>query len=103
MNQYLIPANAKKSLLIFGLFRVIDIILFGIGLVITLICMLFINLDNIWAAIGALTPALVTGFLVAPVPNYHNILTFFTSFFKYLTERRMFVWKGWCYQDGQEK
>lgn len=103
MNQYLIPANAKKSLLIFGLFRVFDIILFGSGLAITLISMIFINLNNLGATIIALLPALITGFLVAPVPNYHNILTFFTSFFKYLTERRMFVWKGWCYQDGQEK
>ena len=37
MNQYLIPANSKRSMLILGLFEVIDLWIFGIGALITFI------------------------------------------------------------------
>ena len=33
--NYLIPANAKKGTLIFGLFNKFDLILFGIGVIVT--------------------------------------------------------------------
>lgn len=40
MNNYLIPANSKKSQLILGFFTPIDLILFGSGVGITLILLL---------------------------------------------------------------
>ena len=37
MDQYLVPANTKKSILIVGLFRKIDLLVIGIGLGVTLV------------------------------------------------------------------
>ena len=31
-NTYLIPANTKKSMLIFGVFNTVDMIIFGVGI-----------------------------------------------------------------------
>lgn len=102
MNSFLIPANTKKSLLIFGLFNKIDLILFGCGLGVTTILLLSFDLNNVAMAMFALAPALITGFLVMPVPNYHNILTVITSCIEFYTNKRKFIWKGWCFPHGEE-
>lgn len=103
MNQYLIPANSKKSMLIFGLFRPFDLILFGIGVGITLILLPILPVTEILYAIIALLPALITGFLVFPVPNYHNVRTVIMSVWNFYTERRVYYWKGWCFNNGEEE
>lgn len=103
MNNYLIPANSKKSQLILGFFRGIDLILFGSGVGITLILLLTIQSANLGIMILILSPALITGFLVMPVPNYHNVLQFIVNLYTYFSERRRYYWKGWCYQDGEDK
>lgn len=102
MRGYLIPANSKKSMLIFGLFNKFDLILFGIGLGVTMLLLVLLDLENITIAVIALAPALVTGFLVMPVPNYHNVLTLITSCIEFYTGKRNFVWKGWCVPYGEE-
>lgn len=100
---YLIPANAKKSLLIFGLFNKFDLILFGSGCAITLLLILIIPTgDFLWSVI-AILPALVCGILVLPIPNYHNTLGGIKSIFKYFSERRNFIWKGWCFSEKSEE
>ena len=73
MRSFLIPANTKKSMLIFGLFTPTDLIMFGSGVGITVILLLILPVEELWGAIIALAPALITGFLVLPVPNYHNM------------------------------
>ena len=103
MNNYLIPANSKKSQLILGFFRGIDLILFGSGVGITLILLLTIQSANRGVMMLILAPALITGFLVMPVPNYHNVLQFIVNLYTYFSERRRYYWKGWCYQDGEDK
>ena len=103
MNNYLIPANSKKSQLILGFFRGIDLILFGSGVGITLILLLTIQSANMGVMLLILAPALITGFLVMPVPNYHNVLQFIVNLYTYFSERRRYYWKGWCYQDGEDK
>ncbi len=103
MNNYLIPANSKKSQLILGFFRGIDLILFGSGVGITLILLLTIQSANMGVMMLILAPALITGFLVMPVPNYHNVLQFIVNLYTYFSERRRYYWKGWCYQDGEDK
>ena len=40
MNGYLIPANTKKSLLIFGMLRPVDAIILGTGIGISVILLL---------------------------------------------------------------
>ena len=102
MNNYLIPANSKKSQLILGFFNMVDLILFGSGVLVTLVLLLTIQSTNIGVMILILSPALITGFLVMPVPNYHNVLQFIVNIYTYLSERRRYYWKGWCYDVEEE-
>ena len=102
MNNYLIPANSKKSQLILGFFNAVDLILFGSGVGITLILLLTIQSTDVVVMLLILAPALITGFLVMPVPNYHNVLQFIVNVYTFFTERRRYYWKGW-YLDGEDK
>lgn len=98
--DFLIPANSKKSLLIFGLFTSYDLILFGSGVGITILLLLLVNPTTLVGAAIDLAPAVVTGFLVLPVPNYHNTRTVIKEVYKFYTSRQKFIWKGWCVADG---
>lgn len=102
-GQFLIPANAKKSMLIFGLFTPKDLIIFGSGIGLTLILLIALPVEQLTFAIIALAPALITGFLVFPIPNYHNTLTFLIGFYTFLTTRQKFIWKGWCVSHEEEQ
>lgn len=102
-NGYLIPANAKKSMLIFGLFTPMDLIVFGSGIGLTFILLLALPIEQFTFAAIALAPVLITGFLVFPIPNYHNSLRFFISLYYFLTNRQRFIWKGWCSSDEEEQ
>ena len=96
---FLIPANSKKSLLYFGIFNTFDLILFGSGLAVTTLLLLILPVAEVAVAVIALLPALITGFLILPVPNYHNMLTILRSMIEFYTSRQRYVWKGWCYYD----
>ena len=100
--NYLIPANTKKSQLFFGLFNGFDLILFGTGIGISLLLMVILPIEDLKWAILAITPGLITGFLVFPIPNYHNVLTVIKNVITFYTSRQEFVWKGWCVKDGEE-
>ena len=102
-NYYLIPANSKKSMLLFGVFNKFDLILFGSGVALTLLMLLILPIENLVIAIITLTPGLVCSFLVFPIPNYHNVLTIIRSIIEFYTTRQKFVWKGWCVNDGESK
>lgn len=102
-GNYLIPANSKKSLLIFGLFKKEELIMFGICLGITLLGLVTLPMGNTTIAILVLMPTIIAGFLVMPVPNYHNVLTILKSTIEFFTERQQYVWKGWCFLDGEDK
>lgn len=101
-GQFLIPANAKKSMLIFGLFNTMDLIIFGSGIGLSLLFLILLPVEELVFAIIALAPALITGFLVFPIPNYHNSLRFFISLYTFLTTRQRFIWKGWCASREEE-
>ena len=103
MNNFLIPANAKKSMLILGLFTKFDLILFGCGVGLTLLLLMTLPLEEFVISIIALLPALITGFLVLPVPNYYNMRTLIGSAISFYTNQRKFKWKGWCVPHGEEK
>ena len=100
--NYIIPANTKKSLPKFGVFNTFDLILFGSGIAVSLILLLLLPVEQLKFAIIAILPGLVTGFLVFPIPYYHNVLTVIINFFTFFTTRQQFVWKGWCVTDGEE-
>lgn len=103
MNNFLIPANTKKSMLIFGLFTTFDLILFGAGVGLTLLLLLILPVEQITIAIVSLLPALITGFLVMPVPNYYNMRTLIMSVVGFYMNQRKFKWKGWCFPHGEDK
>lgn len=99
MNNYLIPANSKKSQLILSVFTFSDIILFGVGISLTLGMLLVIKTTTIVGMIMILLPAIITGVMVLPLPNYHNVRGFLKSFINYITSRKQYYWKGWCVKD----
>lgn len=98
-NNYLIPANSKKSMMIFGMFYKFDLILFGCGIATTMLMITILPIANMFFAVMAILPAAVTGFLVFPVPYYHNVLTVIITTWQFFTTRQRFVWKGWCVTD----
>lgn len=102
-QNYLIPANSKKSMLIFGLFTSFDLVLFLSGLGVTLILLLVLPIEQFTYAIVALLPALICTFLIFPVPNYHNVLAFLKSAVEFFTTEQKLIWRGWCYSYGEKK
>ena len=101
-NSYLIPANTKSGALFLNIFTKFDLILFGTGVLITLPLLTVIPIDTLPGTFTALAPALICTFLVLPIPNYHNVLTVIKSAISFFTERRIFIWKGWCVYEKQE-
>ena len=101
-GNYLIPANSKKSMLIFGIFDQIDLWIFGVGVVTTFLLLVIVRAQTLVQVIIVLTPILVSAFLVMPVPNYHNMRIVITELWQFYTTRQQYVWKGWCVKDGSD-
>lgn len=100
-GTFLIPANSKKSMKIFGMFYPIDLIILGVGIVLTFILVMALDIGNVVLAIISILPVSIAGFLVFPVANYHNVRVFIMSVWTFFTTRRTFIWKGWCVKDGE--
>lgn len=100
---YLIPANSKRGQLILNYFRPIDLLIFGIALTVSFILLLILGTGSLVQTILILAPAAIGALLVAPIPNYHNVLVFLTSLYGFLNNRRNYIWKGWCVTDGSDK
>ena len=100
-DTYLIPANSKKSMLKFGLFNDFDLILFGSGIGISLLLMMILPVSSLLVAIIVILPGLICGFLVIPVPNYHNVRTVIKSAWEFFTTRQRYIWRGWCFDNGE--
>lgn len=99
MNGYLIPANSKRGTLIFNVFRPIDLGIFSSGVAISLLLLAIVPSTNLLLVTIALLPVCICGLLVIPVPNYHNVLCALGSIYNFYTERRRYVWKGWCFYE----
>lgn len=102
-NNFLIPANSKKSALLLGLFKPADLVILSIGVTISFILLLALPIEQMTYTIIALIPGVFCAFLVFPLAYYHNVRKFISIFFKYITSRQKFVWKGWCYIDEVNK
>ena len=107
MNGYLIPANSKKGNLILNIFRPFDIIMFGIGAFVSLMLLVIVQSDDTVMILISCLPVAVTGLLVVPIPNYHNVLCALQSIIMFFSEKLKgnYVWKGWCFYEkfGREK
>lgn len=99
MNGFLVPANTKKSTLIFGFMRGIDAIIISVGIVVSVIGLLLVGSDNIWLLLLVCLPAIIAGVLILPIPNYHNTLVGIQSILSFYNERRNYIWRGWCVYD----
>lgn len=100
MNSCLVPANAKKSMLIFGFLRPMpDLLILGVGVGITVLLFLIGSSSELWYTIISCLPAFVCISLILPIPNYHNVLVAIGSLISFYTNRRCYVWKGWCLKD----
>ena len=95
MQDYIMPANSKKSGLILGLFTVKDLIVLGIGVPITLILLIIFKSSGLLMLILAIIPGSLSVLLVFPVPHYHNVMQLLTNIFKYYGGRKKYEWRGW--------
>ncbi len=104
-EQYFIPANSKRSLLILGLFKPIDFGIFITGLFFSFLLLLILPTGTMVVAIVAVLPGVVASFLVMPLPNYYNVRTFIANAWQFYTTRQKFIWKGWCVlsEDNREE
>ena len=103
MNEsYIIPANSKKSMMILGLFTPVDLIIFSLGCLVTIMLLFVFRNAAFGQMLLILAPALVSTFLVAPVPNYHNVLQLLTNVVTFFLKQRKYKWRGWCMYDGKE-
>ena len=99
MNGFLIPANSKRSMLIFGMFNGFDLGVLAIGVTITILLLLTLNLSSIGPTVLAVTPGAIAIILVFPVAHYHNVMTVIISIYKFFTSREKYIWRGWCYSE----
>lgn len=101
-NNYLIPANSKKSQLILNAFRPIDLGIMGAGALITLALMFIIPGDGLIELTIKLLPLGIGLLLVVPIPFYHNVLVFLREVYIYFSSQKTYVWRGWCAKYGFE-
>ncbi len=101
-GNYLIPANTKRGQLILGYFTPLDLIIFVVGLSITLILVMVVPMQITWVAVLAITPGIISALLVTPVAYYHNVRQLIAEIYQYFTRRNRFIWKGWCFLDESE-
>ena len=102
MGTYLIPANSKKSLLIFSRFNTVDLWVFIGGLIVSFVLLLTLPVEELLFAIIAISPGCICSFLVFPIPNYHNVRTFIKIAFNFYTTRQHYIWRGWCFSHGDK-
>lgn len=95
-NMYIIPANSKKGQLIFNMFRSIDLVVFLTGVGVSLIFFVAISDNSLLSTFIKLFPICTGGFLVVPVPHYHNVMMFIKDMYMFFVNRRVYFWKGWC-------
>ncbi len=104
MNGYLIPANSKKSQLIFGLFKLRDLIILLTGVLVTLVFLFLISADSLIFIVIKLLPLCLSLILVMPIAFYHNVLDFLKEFFLFYSAEinggNQYRWRGWCATSG---
>ena len=72
-NKYLIPANTKRSMLIFGLFKPIDLIIFLVGVFLTIMLVAALGTDTPTQVLVGLSPLIICSLMVSPIPNHHAL------------------------------
>jgi energy-coupling factor transporter transmembrane protein EcfT len=86
--------------LIFGFFTPRDLIVCGVGGLLTLVILVVLKDPAMWELILAVLPLLTAATLVFPIANYHNVLQLLINIFSFIFNRKKYYWKGWCVKDG---
>ena len=102
-NRYLIPANTKRSMLILGLFNKIDLVIFLVGVALTIMLMLIVGSDTPLAIGVNLAPLIICTIMVAPVPNHRNVWNFTVNVYTFFANQRKYRWSGWCMLHGEDE
>lgn len=102
-GDYLIPANSKKSMLILGFFNWLDLVIFGSGIILSMILLIAIKSSNMLVMLLILSPGIISSFLVLPVPNYHNVFTLIGNIRRYMRIQKKYKWRGWCANGNSKK
>ena len=63
-----------------------DLILLCLGVGISIILLLALDISDLKFSILAISPGLLVGFLVFPIPNYHNVLTVLRNVLSFYTK-----------------
>ena len=104
MNQtYLVPANSKKSQLIFGFFTPKDLVVALLGAACTIALLLMARQGSLKDMLLSALPLCIGAFLVFPVPHYHNVMQLGSNILYFVFGRKKYYWKGWCVQDDSEE
>ena len=98
-QEYLIPANSKRGMLILSVYKPIDLAIVITGGLITFALFFILGADSFGLVIIELLPALLGAFLTLPIPNYHNTLVLIKEVVDYFSNKKEFIWKGWCVYD----
>lgn len=101
------PNNFKNGRLIFNRYRVIDIVVFIVALIVTfLMIILSITQFSIYNPIIIalmVFPAGVAFFLIQPFGVYHNFLEYFKLLYLFKSSKRNFLWEGiYKYEEKDE-
>ena len=97
MNGSMVPANAKKSLLVMGFLRPMpDLLILGVGVGISVLLLAFSTSAPTWLLVLECIPMFVSAILVAPIPHYHNTLCAIQSILRFYNERRNYIFRTTC-------
>ncbi len=103
MNLFIIPANPKSGKLIFNIFRPFDLILSSAGLLTSVLIILIAAPSTLLGVVICLAPAIICGFLVIPIPNYHNVLVVIQETIRFFSNRRNYKWEGWSVKKDESE
>ena len=94
----MIPANSKRSALILGLFKPVDLWILGIGLGLSAIFFVAFQGDTVFQMAMKLAPMALAILLVIPIPYRHNVgkLLLIIIEFYFIDTQKEFKWRGWC-------
>jgi len=91
----LVPANAKKGLLIFNMYKLTDFLLIVVSAIITII--IYFMVDKSFASILlAMSPLVLAILYTIPIPNYQNLNKVLRNLSQYTRNDQKYYWKGWC-------
>ena len=104
---YTAPSNFKRGKLIVGSYKVSDLIIIGVGVIIAVggILLSVFTLEGIARYFGMalfLFIGLVAWFITISFPAYHNMLGYLLEMYDYLISQKAYPFEGVIYYDEEK-